>query len=162
MTTVSPAQRSLTVTASALLAAIPLITLAMWFVLAVDGIGDFPPTWAPSFVLLAAALAYAVCELVGFRTSPLQHSDRSPAEVGMDSWRRFTASTFVRFAACEAVFLISLPLAFVVESFWVILTGAALAIPLFLWEVWPGVRNQQRFAAALEAGGVPSYLTEGR
>ena len=35
--TVSPAQRSLTTTASALLGAIPLITLTMWFVLAADG-----------------------------------------------------------------------------------------------------------------------------
>jgi hypothetical protein len=157
--TVSPAQRSLTTTASALVGAIPLITLTMWFVLAADGIGDFPPTWAPSLVLLAAALAYAFCELAGFRTPPLQHSDRPPAEIEADSWRRFTTSTFLRFAVCEAVFLISMPLAFLVDSFWVVLIGAVVAVPLFFWEVWPGARNQQRFAAALEAGGVPSYLT---
>jgi hypothetical protein len=162
VSTVSPAQRALTTTSAALLAAIPLITLTMWFVLAVDGIGDFPPTWAPSLVLLAAALAYAFCELFGFRTSPLRPSDgQTPAAIGADSWQRFTASTFVRFAVCEAVFLVSLPLAFVVNSFWVVLIGAALAIPLLLWEVWPGARNQQRFAAALESGGAPSYLVEG-
>ncbi|MFI7060855.1 hypothetical protein ACIBL3_07730 [Kribbella sp. NPDC050124] len=156
----TPAQRSLMTTAGAMLAAIPMITLVLWYVLAVDGIGDFPPTWAPSFVLLAAALAYAFCELIGFRTSPLKISDRSQAEVATESWQRFTASTFLRFAACEAVFLISIPLAFVVDSFWLVLIGAALAIPLFLWEVWPGARNQQRFAAALESGGVSSYLTQ--
>ena len=142
-----------------MLGAIPLITLTLWFVLAADGIGAFPPTWAPSVVLLAAALAYAFCELAGFKTPPLQHSDQPPAEVEAASWRRFTASTFLRFAVCEAVFLISMPIAFVVDSFWVVLIGAVLGVPLVFWEVWPGVRNQQRFAAALESGGVPSYLT---
>lgn len=146
-------------TASALLGAIPLITLTLWFVLAADGMGDFPPTWAPSVVLLAAALAYAFCELAGFRTPPLQHSGRPQAEIEAESWRRFTTSTFLRFAVSEAAFLISIPLAFVVDSFWVVLIGAVVAVPLVFWEVWPGARNQQRFAAALESGGVPSYLT---
>jgi hypothetical protein len=139
--------------------AIPLITLTLWFVLAVDGIGEFPPVWGPSVVLLAAGLAYAFCELVGFRAAPLEHTGRPPAEIEADSWRRFTASTFVRLAACEAAFLVSMPLAFVINSFWIVLIGAALALPLFYYEAWPGVRNQQRFAASLEAGGVPSYLT---
>jgi hypothetical protein len=160
VSTISPAQQSLIMTSSALIGAIPVMTLALWFVLAVDGIGDFPPTWAPSILALAAALAYAFCELAGFRAAPLAHSDRQPEDVGSESWRRFTTSTFVRFVACEAVFLISVPIAFVVDSFWVVLIGAVLAMPLVFWEVWPGARNQQRFAASLEAGGVPSYLTE--
>jgi len=159
VSTISPAQQSLIMTCSALLGAIPVMTLALWFVLAADGIGDFPPTWAPSIVLLAAALAYAFCELAGFRTPPLAHSDRQPEDVGVESWRRFTASTFVRFAACEAVFLVSIPVGFVTDSFWVVLIGAVIAVPLFFWEAWPSTRNQQRFAAALESGGVSSYLT---
>jgi hypothetical protein len=145
-------------TCGAMVAAIPLMTLTLWFVLAVDGIGEFPPMWAPSIVLLAAALAYAFCELFGFRAAPLGHTGRPAAEIEAESWRRFTTSTFVRFVPCEAVFLVSIPLAFVVESFWVVLIGAALALPLFYYEAWPGTRNQQRFAASLEAGGVPSYL----
>jgi hypothetical protein len=137
----------------------PVITLVLWFVLATDRIGDFPPNWAPLVVLAAAVGAYSVCELVGFRTLPLEHSyDRSAAEIETDSWRRFTASTFTRFAVCEAVFLVSVALAFVVESFWVVLIGLVLALPLFFLEAWPGVRNQRRFAAALESRGVPSYL----
>jgi hypothetical protein len=155
----SPAQRSLTVTCAALGGAIPLLTLALWFVLAVDGIGEFPPLWAPSIVLVAAALAYGFCELVGFRTPPLEYTGKPAGDVEADSWRRFTTSTFLRFAVCEAVFMVSIPLAFVVDSFWVVLLGAVLALPLFAYEVWPGVHNQQRFAASLEARGVPSYLT---
>ncbi|TDD30273.1 hypothetical protein E1218_01565 [Kribbella turkmenica] len=154
-----PAQKALTSTCAAMAAAIPLITLALWFVLAADGIGDFPPLWAPSVVLLAAAVAYAFCELAGFRSAPEEHTGRPAAEIGASSWQRFTASTFLRFAVCEASFLVSIPLAFVIDSFWVVLIGAALALPLFFYEVWPGARNQQRFAASLEARGVPSYLT---
>ncbi len=157
--TVSPAQQTLTVTCGALVAAIPLMTLTLWFVLAVDGIGEFPPVWAPSVVLLAAALAYAFCELIGFRAAPLEHTGRPPAEIEAESWRRFTTSTFVRSAACDAVFLVSVSLAFVIESYWLVLIGAALALPLFYYEAWPDARNRQRFAASLEAGAVPSYLT---
>lgn len=140
-------------------AAIPLITLVLWFVLATEGIGEFPASWPPLVVLAAAVGAYSICELIGFRTPPLEYSNRPAAEVQADSWRRFTASTFTRFAVCEAVFMISVALAFVAQSFWVVLIGAVLALPLFYWEAWPGERNQQRFAAALEARGVPSYLT---
>ncbi|GAA1610408.1 hypothetical protein GCM10009789_75940 [Kribbella sancticallisti] len=152
-----PQATSLMTVMGSMLAAIPLITLVMWFVLAVDGIGDFPPTWAPLLILAAAAGAYSLCELAGFRTAPLQPGGR-PADVERLSWQRFTSSTFVRFAVCEAVFLLSLPLAFIVDSFWVILVGAVLAMPLLAWEVWPGVRNTQRFAASLESAGHPSYL----
>ena len=137
-----------------------MVLLAMWFTLAADGIGDFPPTWAPSVVLAVAAGAYAFCELAGFRTPPLEHSDRTPEEVEAESWARFRTSTFIRFAMCEGVFLVSIPIAFVVDSFWVVLVGAAIALPLFAWEVWPSVRNRQRFAASLESGGVPSYLVQ--
>lgn len=139
--------------------AMPLITLVLWFVLATDGIGDFPASWAPVVVLAVAVGAYSICELAGFRTPPLEYSARSAAEIEADSWRRFTTSTFTRFAMCEAVFLVSVALAFVVESFWVVLIGLVLALPLFLLEAWPGVRNQRRFAAALESRGVPSYLS---
>jgi hypothetical protein len=110
-------------------------------------------------VLAVAVGAYSICELVGFRTPPLEYSARSAAEIEADSWQRFTTSTFTRFAMCEAVFLVSVALAFVVESFWVVLIGLVLALPLFLLEAWPGVRNQRRFAAALESRGVPSYLS---
>ncbi|MFF0340755.1 hypothetical protein [Kribbella sp. NPDC004875] len=155
------AQQSLTVTCAAMAGAIPMITLVLWFVLATDGIGEFPATWAPLVVLAAAAAAYSFCELAGFRTPALEHSAhsaRSAAEIEAESWRRFTASTFTRFAVCEGVFLVSVALAFVVQSFWVVLIGAVLALPLFFLEVWPNARNQQRFAASLESRGVPSYL----
>lgn len=140
-----------------MLTAIPLITLVMWFVLVTDGIGAFPRGWAPLLIVALAAGAYALCELVGFRADPLPPGGR-PADLEKQSWQRFASSTFVRFAVCEGVFLVSIAIAFVVSSYWIVLIGAVLALPLVAWEAWPGVRNQQRFAAALESGGHPSYL----
>ncbi|NIK60371.1 hypothetical protein [Kribbella shirazensis] len=153
------ARQSLTMVCATMAAAIPLLTLVLWFVLATHGLGEFPASWPPLVVLAAAVGAYSFCELIGFRTPPLEYSNRPAAEIQADSWRRFTASTFTRFAICEAVFMISVALAFVADSFWVVLIGAVLALPLFYLEAWPGDRNQRRFAAALEARGVPSYLT---
>ncbi|HWD83929.1 MAG TPA: hypothetical protein VG497_33740 [Kribbella sp.] len=159
-TPASPAARqSLTTVCATMAGAIPVLTLVLWFVLGTDGIGPFPKSWPLLVVLAVAVGAYSICELVGFRTPPLEYSSRSAADVQAESWRRFTASTFTRFAVCESVFLVSVALSFVAESFWVVLIGAVLALPLFFLEVWPGERNQRRYAAALESGGVPSYLT---
>ncbi|WP_344231915.1 hypothetical protein [Kribbella hippodromi] len=155
-------RQTLPIICAAMAGAIPLITVVVWFVLAADGIGAFPASWAPIVVIAVAGGAYACCELAGFRTPALEYSSRSAAEIEAESWRRFTASTFTRFALCEAVFLVSVALAFSVQSFLVVLIGAVIALPLFFLEAWPGERNQRRFAAALEARGIPSYLTGGR
>ncbi len=157
--TAPTAQQRLTTVCATMAAAIPMMTLVLWFVLGVHGLGHLPASWPLLVVLAAAVGAYSFCELAGFRTPPLQHSSSSAAEIEAESWRRFTASTFTRFAVCEAVFLISVSLAFVAQSFWVVLLGAVIALPLFFWEAWPGERNQRRFAAALESAGIPSYLT---
>lgn len=140
-----------------MLLAIPMITAVMWFVLATDGIGDFPRGPTPILIVVVAGGAYAFCELVGFRTPALPPGGE-PADLEKQSWQRFTSSTFVRFAICEAVFLVAIATAFVVDSYWIILIGAVLALPLVAWEAWPGRRNQLRFAAALESGGHSSYL----
>lgn len=157
--TAPTAQQRLTTVCATMAAAIPMMTLVLWFVLGTHGLGELPASWPLLVVLAAAVSAYSFCELIGFRTPPLEYSSRPAAEVQTESWRRFTASTFTRFAVCESVFLISVALAFVADSFWVVLLGAVIALPLFFWEAWPGERNQRRFAAALESGGIPSYLT---
>ncbi|WP_133800219.1 hypothetical protein [Kribbella caucasensis] len=152
-----PSAATLTTTVGAMVLSVPLMTFTLYFVLVTDdGFGDFPATWALAILALAVG-AYAFCEYVGFRTAPLEHGGE-PHEVEAASWMRFTTSTFVRFAVCEAVFLISVPLGIITQSFWIVLVGAALGLALLTWEVWPGPRNQRRFAAALEARGVPSYL----
>ncbi len=142
----------------ALLLAVPMMTFALWFVHAADGLGDFPAAQLALVPLALAVGAYSFCELVGFRAAPLPPGG-DPAQVESQSWLAFTKSTFVRFAICDAAFLVTVPLSFIADSFWLVLIGAILALPLIAWEAWPGLRNQQRFAASLEAGGHPSYLT---
>lgn len=142
----------------ALLVPVPLMTMVVWFVLAADGIGDFPASWAALLPFALAIGAYAYCEFVGFRATPVQPGGKA-VDVETQSWIAFNRSTIVRFAVCEAVFMVTVTISFLVSSFWPVLIGAALALALIAWECWPGQRNLQRFAAALEAGGHPSYLT---
>jgi hypothetical protein len=95
---------------------------------------------------------------VGFRAAPVQPGSGTPAQVENQSWLAFNRSTLMRFLVCEAVFMASISIAFVATSYWPVLIGAALALALIGWEAWPTQRNLQRFAAALESGGHPSYL----
>ena len=134
------------------------IAVALWTAIGTGELGDLPSSWALLVVLAAAVVAYAFCELFGFRAKPLDQAG-DPAEVAEQSWQRFVNSTHVRMMICDVTFLITIPLGFIVQSFWVVLLGLVLALPLGFWEAWPGPRNQQRFAAALESRGVPSYLT---
>lgn len=152
-------QRSLTVTFGALVGAVPMITLVCWFVLAADGLGEFPAAWSLVAVAAVAGGAYAVSELAGFRVAPLAVGG-DPSAVGQASYRSFVGSTYLRWAVCEAAFLVGVTLGFVTASLWPVLLGAALALPLMWWQAWPDQRNQARFATALERGGAKSYLQE--
>jgi hypothetical protein len=136
---------------------IPLIALALWFVLADDGAGDLPAAWALLLPVLFAAGSLTYCELAGFRAKPLAPGGTA-AEVESESWRLFNTSTIRRYVAADLAFLVTIPIGFVVDSVWPILLGTALSLPLVAWETWPGTRNRKRFAATLEAGGHPSYL----
>lgn len=151
---------TLTTVFSTMISVVPVMCLVGWFVLADDGLGDYPDTWVPLAVGVLAVAAYSFCELAGFRTEPLQPSTAEPADVGGRSYQRFVASSYVRFAICESVFLLSFVLGFTVDSFWPVLVGTVFTIPLLVWEVWPGARNRRRFATSLEGAGAPSYLED--
>ena len=47
-----------------LLAAVPLVMIALWFVLGADGLGDYPDRWVPLVLGGAAVAAYGICETV--------------------------------------------------------------------------------------------------
>jgi hypothetical protein len=141
-----------------LLFPIPMTALVVWFVLGrIHGLGEFPASWTALVPLALAVGAYSFCELVGFRATPVQPGG-TPAQVENQSWLAFNKSTLMRFLVCEAVFFASISIAFVATNYWPVLIGAALALALIGWEAWPTQRNLQRFAAALESGGHPSYL----
>jgi hypothetical protein len=152
-------QRSLITVFGALLGSVPMITLVCWFVLAADGLGDFPAAWSLVAVAVVAGGAYAVSEFAGFR-APALPPGGDPAAIGQASFQRFVTSSYLRWAVCESVFMVGVALGFAVDSVWPVLLGAVLALPLLWWEAWPDQRNQARFAAALERGGARSYLQE--
>jgi hypothetical protein len=136
---------------------VPVLAVVLWFVLGQDGLGEFPAGWTWQVPLALAVGAYSYCELAGFRAKPLGPGG-DPAEVENQSWLQFNKAGFVRFVICESVFMVTIPIGFIVDSYWPILIGAVLALPLIAWECWPGVRNRRRYAAALESAGHPSYL----
>lgn len=152
-----PAAESVSITMITLVLPVPAIAGALWFAFADIGLGHRPETWSLLVPVVLAAAAYAYCEVAGFRAQPLPYGG-DPAEVENRSWQAFNRAGFVRFVLCEAVFMVTIPIAFVVDSYWPILVGALLAVPLIAWECWPSLRNRRRFAASLEAGGAPSYL----
>ncbi|WBQ02495.1 hypothetical protein [Kribbella sp. CA-293567] len=157
MTATQPPAVALKFLTRAMLYPIPIITVMLWFVLAEDGFGELPGGWPMPVVAALAAGAFSYCELAGFRARPLGPGGL-PAEVEKQSWLRFNSSTLLRFVACESVFVASIVIGFVVDSYWPVLAGGALTLGLAAWEVWPSLRNRRRFAAALEAAGHPSYL----
>jgi hypothetical protein len=135
----------------------PLIGFAVWGSLGLSGLGEFPASWALLVPLAVGVGAYSYCELRGFRAKPVQPGG-DPKEVGPASRRSFNDSTFRRSVACELPFLVTVPIDYITTSFWPSLIGLLIALPLFFWMTWPSTRNEQRFAAALESGGHPSYL----
>jgi hypothetical protein len=136
---------------------IPIFAVILWFALAENGAGDLPSSWALLLPLLFAVGAASYCELAGFRARPLPPGGEAAA-IENESWLLFNKSVIQRYVACDAAFLASIPIGFVVDSVWPILLGAALSLPMVAWQCWPGRRNRKRFAAGLEAGGHPSYL----
>jgi hypothetical protein len=157
VTTTRPPAAALKFLTQAMIYPIPFITVAMWFVLTDDGLGELPGGWEPIVVAALAAGAYSYCELVGFRTQPLGPGG-TPDAIEKQSWQRFNVSTLLRFAVCESVFFVGIALGLVAQSYWLVLLGSVLTLALVGWEAWPSLRNQRRFAASLEAAGHPSYL----
>ena len=119
--------------------------------------GEYPDRWIPLVLGAVAVAAYGICELL-LKPAPLRAQD-DVDQVGRASSQRFASALFARFAVCEPVFLLGVALAFVAESYWPVLIGAVLAVPLLWWEAWPGPSTRRRFAAALERGGHRSSLT---
>lgn len=146
----------MTVMYAGLFGAVPVMMLALWFVLGADGLGDYPDRWIPLALGAIAVSAYGLCEVV-IRPAPLG-PEGDPEQVRTRSRQQFVSAGFVRLAICEPVFLFGIALGFVADSYWPVLIGGVLVLPLMWWEVWPGPRNKARFAAALERGGHRSYL----
>ncbi|GAA1926579.1 hypothetical protein GCM10009737_30550 [Nocardioides lentus] len=146
--------------AGALVGAPVVIAVALSFVL----LPREGATWGP-WPLVVAALAVGgvvLAELLGYRTPPLTPgTDAGTARTV--SAQRWQTAAMLRFVLTEAPLLLTIALAFVVETpepFWLVAGAAAVAVAGLLLHVWPWSRPVNRFAEALERDGARTTLRE--
>lgn len=152
--------QSLRILVGALLSAVFVITVAMGFVLGV--LDDaFEPSPLLALPVVLAVGAVLLSETVGYR-HPAIAPGTPKADAGRRSAAAYSAGTILRFAVCEAVLLVSLALAFVVDrgGYLTVLVGAAITFGLVWFECWPRERPFARSIASLERDGGTSYLRE--
>lgn len=143
------------------------ITMMMLFVILflvatmVKNGGAGPPVAAVLGVGVFGVAMSALIQAIGFRLPPTPPATETE-QARDDSARAFTSSTILRLSIAEAVGIVALALAFVVESGGglLLLLGIALSEALLYLQVWPGDRVIARAEEALEREGGRSHLRE--
>lgn len=141
----------------AFMGALVVIGVVMSFVLGTDGT---PPLWVPLAQLVAGIAVHFLVEAVGYRPEPLDPamSDQEATSAGRIRW---TSSMTLRMALIEAIAIVSLVGAFVLDrGIWTYAGGALVSLALMAVHVWPGSRPVTKTADALDADGKPSFLRE--
>ncbi len=140
---------------------IPIMLVALAFVLPLEAEDVPPPTLLLALLALVGA-AFVLSRQIGFRTPPLRHDQaQDAAATTRTALMRFQASTMVRLALAEAPFLVGVALSFVLShGLWPALVTGLPSLLLMLWQAWPSRRVVGRFADALEADGIRSGLRE--
>ncbi len=142
--------------AMALISAVVMFGLVAFFVLGPDG---YPPVWVAAALGAIAVAAHVAVEAVGYRVPALSPGAQGEdaAAAGLAAYR---SSMMLRFALCEAVAIIALVAAFVVEpqTAKTYLVGGTLSLALLLWHVWPSDRGIRRIEAQLDRDGGRSGL----
>lgn len=147
--------------AGALMSALVVIFLAIALVMGETG-GGQPPVLALAAVLVLGGMQAAMVEVAGYRLPPLSRSTAPGEATTATALHRFRDAMVLRFALSEAVAIVSIAAAFVVDSGGLLVVGLGCAISLVLLavHVWPWRRPVERSAAALEAEGARSGLRE--
>jgi len=141
----------------ALIGALPVLGLMMFFVLGTD---ETPPTWVPLAQLAAGVVIHVVVEAIGYRPQPLDPS-LDDHEASSEARTRWQSTMILRFALIELIAIASLAAAFVIDGgVWTYLGGALVSLVLMAVHIWPGARSITRTADALEVQGQPSFLRE--
>lgn len=152
-----PFAQSARILSGALMAGLVLVGIALFSVL---GTEDTPPLWLVVAQLGAGVGVHVLLESIGYRIRPLDR-DLDDAQAELAARTAWQSSTMLRFALSEAIAIVSLVAAFVLEGG--ILTyavGAVVSLALMVVHVWPWSRPVGRVAAALEASGRRTGLRE--
>ena len=149
--------QSVRILSGSLMAALVFFGVALFFVL---GSEDTPPLWVPVAQVAAGVAVHVLLETIGYRVPPLD-TDLSDADAQQAARARWQTSMMLRFALSEAIALLSLAAAFVLDGgVWTYLGGAVVSLALMAVHVWPGARPVGKVADALEASGRRSHLRE--
>lgn len=153
----TPFALSARILSGTLMAALVFIGISLFFVLGTD---TTPPTWVPLAQLAAGIAIHFVVEAIGYRPQPLDPSmsDEDAATAARTRWQ---SSMILRFALIEAIAIVSIVVAFVVDGgVWTYAVGALVSLALMALHVWPAARSVGKTADALEAQGQSSFLRE--
>ena len=142
--------------ATALISAVVMFGIVAFFVLGPEG---YPPVWVAAALGAIAVAAHVAVEAVGYRAPALPpgtHGDEA-ASAGLAAYRSLMV---LRFALCEAVAIVALVAAFVVEpqTAKTYLVGGTFSLLLLAWHVWPTDRGIRRIEAQLDRDGGQSGL----
>lgn len=152
----APPLKNLRVLAGALMGAVVLLSVVVWFV--VPG-RDYPPSWVAWILGAVALAAFALAEQAGYRTDPVEPGARATWQQAVGA---FQASMMLRLAVTEGVAILALVLTFLVTpaTFMTYLIGAVLALILMAFHVWPTDRAIGAIEQSLDRAGGQSFLRD--
>ena len=141
-------------------AAPAVIVVAMWFVLAADGIGE-PPLWSLGVVLAVALAGQQLIQARGYRAAAIPVGTPT-AEAAQRAVLVFQTGLILRFALSEVAMVVAIAVAFLVEEggFLVVVLGCALALVSMFWHVVPSDTHVNRITEALASEGARVPLRE--
>lgn len=152
-----PLARSTRVMASALMSALVMIALALYFVLPDPWAA--PPWWVPAAQVAAGVAVHLFNDSVGYRT-PALGPGTPEDDATTRSVQAYSQTMLLRFVPSEGIAIVSVALAFVLGEggFLTYLGGAAVSLALLAVHVWPWARPVGRTTASLERDGGRSHL----
>lgn len=112
------------------------------------------PAWVYVPIVLAALLA----AVAGPRVPRPVAAGRRPQETAGAAVLGLRQAIFLRFALCEAVIIMGLPLSIISRSEAPFLAGFVLGYPLLIWSALPTTGLVERVRRRLEADGAESHL----
>ncbi|RCV52419.1 hypothetical protein [Marinitenerispora sediminis] len=149
----TPVIGTVRLTALAMLGAVPLLSVLVVVIL---GTGT---DWSPlGLAIPAAGLLTAGLALALPRVPPIDPG-RSPHRTAREAVGRLQAATMTRLALCESAAMFGLVSSFAIDRTAVpMLLGAAISMVAMPLLALPTRAAVERFRAALERDGTPSYL----
>lgn len=134
-----------------------LVVFGLVTLVTLGAAGEYPSIAVAASLFGRNVVAFAVAELMGYRTPAAPADDEEDAHLwGQEALRR---TTIFRLTVTEVPALVALVLAFVTGSWWVYLAGGFWALLTMAWHAYPSRRVLTRLEKSLDRDGARSRLT---